>query len=419
MPRPSSSFVPKYCKHRASGQAVVTISGRDHYLGPHGTKASRLEYDRLIGEWLQNGRQSQIPQDGSITIIELCARYWKFAKQYYRKNGQSTQVTPGIKCALKYMKDRYGRTLAIEFGPLALKAIRQQMVEDGSSRVYVNDHIGRIKRMFKWAAEEELIPASIPQSLTMVSGLRKGKTEARETAPILPVDDGIVDVTMDHIQAIPADMVRFQRFTGCRPAEVCKLRPCDLNRSGDVWTYRPESHKTEHHGRDRTILIGPQAQGVLLKYLARDAQTHCFRPCDSEEKRRAAALANRKTSLSCGNVRGSNVKRKPKKKPGTKYTTDSYRRAIHRACDKTFPHPQLSKLKAKEQTDGQKTELRKWQSDRHWNPNQLRHTAATEIRREFGLEAAQVILGHSQANVTQVYAERDIAKGIEVAKRIG
>ena len=49
----------------------------------------------------------------------------------------------------------------------------------------------------------------------------------------------------------------------------------------------------------------------------------------------------------------------------------------------------------------------------------LTHTAATEIRSKFGLEAAQVILGYSQANVTQVYAERDIAKGIEVAKRIG
>ena len=61
----------------------------------------------------------------------------------------------------------------------------------------------------------------------------------------------------------------------------------------------------------------------------------------------------------------------------------------------------------------------RWQSEHHWSPNQLRHTAATEIRREFGLEAAQVIRGHSQANVTQVYAERDNAKGVEVAKRIG
>ena len=54
------------------------------------------------------------------------------------------------------------------------------------------------------------------------------------------------------------------------------VRPCDLDRSDDVWIYRPESHKTEYHDRDRIILIGPQAQGVLLRYLARDAQSALF-----------------------------------------------------------------------------------------------------------------------------------------------
>ncbi len=267
------------------------------------------------------------------------------------------------------------------------------MVDDGLSRRYVNDHIDRIKRMFKWAAAEELIPASIPQALAMVPGLRKGRTEARETDPILPVDDATVDVTLSHLPAIPADMVRLQRLVGCRPSEVCAPRPCDLDRSGDVWIYRPKSHKTEHHGRARAIFIGPKAQEVLLRYLARDAQAYCFRPCDSEAKRLAENERNRKTPLSCGNVRGSNVKRKPKKKPGKQYTTDSYRRAIHRACDKA-------------------------KIDR-WSPNRLRHTAATEVRKEFGLEGAQIILGHASADVSQVYAERDIAKGMEIARRIG
>ena len=43
----------------------------------------------------------------------------------------------------------------------------------------------------------------------------------------------------------------------------------------------------------------------------------------------------------------------------------------------------------------------------YWAPNRLRHTRATEVRKQFGLEAAQVILGHAKADVTQVYAERD------------
>ena len=51
-----------------------------------------------------------------------------------------------------------------------------------------------------------------------------------------------------------------------------------------------------------------------------------------------------------------------------------------------------------------------------WGPNRLRHSAATDIRRHFGLEAAQVALGHAQADVTQVYAERDLRLAAEVAR---
>lgn len=83
MPRLSNS-VPKYRKHRASGQAAVTLGGRDIYLGPHGTKASKTEYDRLIGEWLASDRS---PAFGvaiaDITVGQLLVAYLRFAKLYY------------------------------------------------------------------------------------------------------------------------------------------------------------------------------------------------------------------------------------------------------------------------------------------------------------------------------------------------
>ena len=55
----------------------------------------------------------------------------------------------------------------------------------------------------------------------------------------------------------------------------------------------------------------------------------------------------------------------------------------------------------------------------HWHPNQLRHTAATDVRQRFGLEAAQILFGHAKANVTQVYAERNRGLGERVASVIG
>lgn len=392
MPRRTNSL-PKYRKHKASGQAVVTIHGQDHYLGPHGTKASKREYDRLVGEWVASGRPDAPQAANDITIMEVCAAYLRFAKGYYRKDGRPTGAIYSVKAALKPVKELYGHTAAVEFGPLALKAIRARMIEADNSRTYINDAADRIRAMFKWAASEELIPAAVYHALLTVAGLRKGRTVARETAPVLPVDDSVVNTTLDHLTPVVADMVRLQRLTGCRPDEVCSLRPCDVDTSGPVWTYTPESHKTQHHGRQRIICIGPKGQDILRPYLLREKTSYCFSPADSERKRRAEQHASRKTPLSCGNTPGTNRKAKPKRTAGERYTSESYRRAIHRACDK-------AKL------------------DR-WSPNRLRHSAATEIRKRFGLEAAQVTLGHAAADVTQVYAERDLQKAADVMKAIG
>jgi len=94
------------------------------------------------------------------------------------------------------------------------------------------------------------------------------------------------------------------------------------------------NHNTEHRGRSRIILIGPRAQSVLARYLARGPEMYCFRPVDSEQKRRAEQHANRKTPINAGNVPGSNRKQQPKRPPMDRYNVDSYRRAIERACTK-------------------------------------------------------------------------------------
>jgi site-specific recombinase XerC len=95
------------------------------------------------------------------------------------------------------------------------------------------------------------------------------------------------------------------------------------------------------------------------------------------------------------------------------------RRAIARGCARAFPHPTISKINPKKRTDAQKAELRAWRKEHQWHPNQIRHTVGTEVRSKHGLEAAQVFLGHSRADVTQTYAERDLAKAADVARKIG
>jgi integrase len=204
-------------------------------------------------------------------------------------------------------------------------------------------------------------------------------------------------------------MVRLQRLVGCRPGEICRLRPCDTDRSDAVWVYRPFQHKTKHRGHNRLIFIGPQAQEILGPYMLRDPDAYCFAPAESERNRLKQKHAARKTPLSCGNRPGSNRVRKRIRPVGQRYSASAYARAVLRACD-------LADRAAHKAAPSIAVEDRV--VDR-WSPNQLRHAAATEIRRRFGLEAAQVVLGHSRADVTQVYAERDNGLAAKIMSEVG
>ncbi len=387
-----SSAVPRYRRHKATGQAVVRLAGRDIYLGKYGTKASREAHQRLVAEWLDNG--GRLPTDKhTVTVTEVIVAYTEFATGYYRKDGKPTNEVRMVKSALKIVRALYGRTKATEFGPLALKACRGEMIRKGWCRSHTNKQTDRVKRMFKWATSEELIPGSVYESLRCVVGLRRGRTEAREGRKVQPISDADVQATLEHLPAVVADMVRLQRLTGARPGEICDIRPCDINRTGDVWEYVPESHKTQHHGRPRVIFVGTRGQQILLPYLLRAADAYCFSPTEADGKRRAAQHERRTTPLSCGNRPGTNRRRTPRRTPGQRYSSLTYGQAVRRAA--------------------QKAEVATW------SPHRIRHTFATEVRKSFGLEAVQVCLGHSKAAVSEIYAERDFAKAANVARQIG
>ncbi len=384
--------VPKYRKHKPTGQAVVTLSGRDMYLGKFGSAASREAYQRLTAEWLQSGG-SPPSQRADVTVMEVIAAYLRFAHTYYRKDGKLTNEIKTVKRALSVVKELYGRESATKFGPLALKTVRQAMIEKGWCRTQINKQVDRVKRVFKWAVSEEMLPGSVYEALRTVTGLRKGRSTARESSPVQPVDAATVEATLAELPEVVADMVLVQRLTGARPGEICNLRPCDINRDGEVWEYVPQSHKTEHHDQARVVFIGPRTQEILLKYLLRPADTYCFSPIESEAQRRKRRHHERITPMSCGNRPGSNRCKNPRRKASDKYSTTSYGRAITRAAEVAgVPN---------------------------WSPHRLRHSFATEVRKTHGLEAVQCSLGHSKASTTEIYAERNFALAARVAGEIG
>ncbi|HEY2147141.1 MAG TPA: hypothetical protein VGH32_04345 [Pirellulales bacterium] len=185
MPRLIHS-VPRYRRHKPSGQAVVTVFGRDHYLGLWRSKASRAEYDRLIGEWLAAGRPTTNVDDSDLRVVELNRLYWQFARGYYRKDGQPTGTLEYILVALRTLRKAYGRVRTADFGPLALKALQQKLIGQNLSRVYINKLIDVIRREFKWAVSEQLLPASVFQAIQTVPGLRKGPQCGARNGPGAP-----------------------------------------------------------------------------------------------------------------------------------------------------------------------------------------------------------------------------------------
>ena len=221
--------------------------------------------------------------------------------------------------------------------------------------------------------------------------------------------DDVVESTLKFLPAVVADMVRIQRLTGARPGEICIMRPFDLDRTDQTWIFRPSKHKTQHLGRQRCICIGPKSQEILLPYLLRSPTAFCFSPRDSEKQRRAEQHANRNTPLSYGNRPGTNRTAKPKRQVGDRYNTCAFRWAIQRGVER-------ANRARREQAEITESEPQLLPS---WSPNQLRHTAATELRKQFGLEEAQVVLGHANADVTQIYAERDLQKAVEIMREVG
>ena len=372
---------------------LVTLNGKDIYLGKAGTAKAKREYERVIGEWLAAGRQVENnPQ--FVEVAEVCVDYTKKAGKYYRKNGVNTNEYRIAKNIMKDLRAMYGRTLAAEFGPIAFKAFRQTLIERGLKRSTINHYLQHVISAFRFAVENEKLPETVYRSLNAVERLRKGRCEAPESQRVKPADAKIVSKTIMHLPPVIADMVRLQLVTAMRPAEVCDIRPKDVDRSGEVWIYTPASHKTEHHDRERIIPIGKEGQRILAPYLLREETAFCFSPAESMTRVRDIRTQQRVTAKSCGNRVGTNRKRKPKRKPGGQYNSRAYGRRIREVCKK----------------HGIPT----------WAPNQLRKLRATEIRAIGGLEAAQVILGHSSKAVTeQYYADPNTQAAIEVARKIG
>lgn len=144
--------VPSYRLHKASGQTRTIISGRHIYRGKYGSPESRQRSARILAEaTLPAGAPTpQVAADSQrLLVSELLVAYLKFAETYYSSEGQPTKEFRSMVDAIAPLNQLYGDTLADEFGPLKLKAVREHLVTRGLCRTETNQRIGRLKRVFR------------------------------------------------------------------------------------------------------------------------------------------------------------------------------------------------------------------------------------------------------------------------------
>jgi integrase len=389
----SDSRLPKHSLHKASGQGYVRFKGssRPFYTGKFGTPEATSRYDRLIRDYVTNGRRPPDPERaGQSLIADLAADFWS----HFLSIHPNSREPEGLKFALKPFLVLFGSMPVSEFSSLHLLQARDAMIEKGISRKLINSRITRLKRMFRWGVSRQLFPATAQQEIQAVEGLRNGRSAAKENPPVAVVPLENVQAVQPLVSRQIAAMIQLQVLTGARPGEILIMRGMDLDRTGDVWRYRPSHHKNKHRQLDREIPIGPRAQAIIRPYLLRPSSAFLFNPKEAEADRHEAQAAARKSKVTPSQLeRHIRWSKAPRSKLGDSYLIAGYRRAIARAC-------KLAKVP-------------------RWSPNQLRHLAATRFRAADGLDAAQVILGHTHARTTEIYAEVNRSKIEKVMLEIG
>ena len=372
-------------------QVPLKAPGAKHTLRTD--RPRKMAEDAAARYWEEHTRQITRHETKGATVADLCALWANHCREYYK--GSSTAVNSVRDVRL--FRDLYGNASLAELTHADMLQFRDALIRSGISRTTVNTRLWRVKYMLAWALDEALIPAMVKAELTQVRSIKRGRSAAKEHAPVRPVDDATIAATIEHMMPNTADMVRVHRLTGMRPCELCALKWSLIDTSQTPWIYRvpAEVNKNEWRGelgQPRVVCIGPKAREILERHKNGDVP---FSPVQAFGEYLDARRAARVTPFY---GKAKNAPHIPRVL-GECWTPCAYTRTIRAACIRAGITP--------------------------WGANRLRHAFGTEIRRAFGLDAAKAVLGHTGGGcVTDIYtydamAEEMIRKASPAVEALG
>ncbi len=386
MPRRPRGIPPPYLHHRGSGQAYSTVGGRPVYHGVHGSAESRRNYAEFVRRWEegQAGQTPYVPPSG-CTVEQMAAGYLDVARaKHADPEGRPGKEYESLRLALRELAGfeaggvRLGTLPAAALGARDLKRLQGDWASKGRSPQTVNQMVGRVRRAFRWAVAEELVPASTLVALAAVPRLEE------EDEPVPPAPIRSVAAAMLHSPPALRAMMRLQWLVGMRPGEACRLAAAEVALDGVAevrtkrglrrivlapsWAFQPGRHKTRRRGKNLVYALGPRARALLRPFLENQLEGPVFRTArgrgwtpDRYGKEVAAALAR----------------------------ANAARAALGLAPVEAF------------------------------SPNQLRHSFVTRADAAVGLERASKMVGHASLATSEIYIERELGQAAADAEQLG
>lgn len=343
---------------------------------------------RWIMERLATGSASLHPErDEDLTVRQLVDAFMREREEVAESLGytkdQRAQLSH-FKGAFAPLVKLYGSKLSKDFGVRHLAAVRHDMLKSGRLSLWtLRNRVYRIKTLFKWAAGLGMIPRNVSLGLSELLSIKEREHPTiKQTTVRTPAPLADVKATLPFLSRQLQAIVKLQALTGARPSEVLCLRPMDVERSGDVWIARPSKHKNSWRGAgyEREIELCREAQFVLHPFLENRLPTApLFSPREAETER----------------LQGCPGSRAVPEVVGDSYSSDVYRRAVERACDKAGVE--------------------------RWTPYQLRHLSGSVAEAELDPVHAGAFLDHADETVTRRYHQDTQRKRMkrETARIVG
>ena len=293
---------PKYTK--VGKYAVVYHNRKPVYLGLYGSEESHTAYARFVAESRANPTFCPQVEAIKITVRELALAFLDYAEVTYDHSGYLHYRIVINDFLLKL----YGDVAVDNFKPSCLKLVRSEMIHSGRyCRNTINDHIGRITRIFAWGFDNDSVDERTVDALQKVRKLRKGEWGTFDHPDRKFVDDDVVRRTLPFMVKTIATMVQIQRMTGMRPSELCKMTVGDINRTrgNGLWYYTLKAreteqiaHKTEESTGEKVIPLSKPVQELLLPFMQGKKPTAAvFSPRTAMQEKKERQRKERKTPI--------------------------------------------------------------------------------------------------------------------------